>query len=35
VLKWHGNEMSWNSIFMDGVWWIGMGWSGTWKGLVI
>jgi len=27
--------MSWNGIFMDGVWWIGMDWSGTWKGLVI
>jgi len=27
--------MSWNSIFMDGVWWIGMGWFGTQKGLVI
>ena len=21
--------------FMDGVWWISMGWFGTWKGLVI
>ena len=27
--------MSWNSIFMDGVWWIGMDWSGMWKGKIV
>ena len=27
--------MSWNSIFMDGVWWVGMSWPDTWKVLAL
>ena len=33
VLKWHGKVMSWNSIFMDGVWWVGMCLTWNMKGI--
>jgi len=27
--------MTWNSIFMDGVWWVEWVWAGTWKVLAL